>query len=912
MRDQTTSSDMVFSENEMEYDTIEYSQPTEWDGISAQNVAENAPEKPRRSRTLLLLSWFLMLLCTGYAGCRYYVGDPVRLFAQTSVGQRCVAWKVAWSPFQKTDQKVEPSTILAYESEQNTPDPHSSESKTLAEISSRSISLNELSEGNLSTDQTAHDSDVASASAIIPAKVSQRVVASHIGNEIADGAVVSTSFQSTVFHTPDPNRANEPNDTDSNGAVDTLNEVHGVNGAKGENSLVGMPKRFPQSLTPNAEPCELENLDTDAVNSDASKQRENSNSTTNTDTENTQNTTESASTVQTSSDSVDSTEASKTATRPEENDPNIRIILMDHGRFFRGYVTEEATRYLVEELSGSEIVLPKERVLTICQTIQEAYEYQKSHEIPTADEILRLTGWCIQEKLWDEAEAELAIAEDVAAEHPQLPLVRQRLAVAKQMALSPPEALKSTVRAAASGPSAEILAKMMAAMPPESASIFVRDIQPMLLNTCTTSGCHLREEEGRFALSKPGAGMRPTQRQTERNLYAVLQWIDRDAPLESPLLTVAIRPHGTQRTAPFHNRPERSYWTLVAWSCMVCGMESPHSQESDGLDSLDTPQYASGVMPAGFTAAGDMLNANQGRAKPELRERPKLSPLGIVMPTAIDRRSATLVKDEALEQDAAELETLNASNPRLTPGESSDVWSSVAQASAAQNNGSERMETTHQATNAVAVTSENADSVQNVQWTTDGRSVTNANGNTAEPISNTQHTPNSRASHPAASNTSSKMLDPFDPAAFNAVNADAHAADASLVTPKNGTRTAAQLVPETVITSTGRLNADANADDAMGSMPFDAMDTWGNENEKITQEETPSKTSASQTSNLVTELANQPATMSPLALAAGQTSGTSSVGTQNAMGFNSTKTNTTAPQPKRRTLRPYREVMGDR
>lgn len=880
MRDQTISSETILSENEVEYVTTEYPQPSEGDAVP--KFSEGSPSKPPRSRMLPILSWFLVLVCTGYAGCRYYVGDPIRLFRQCHIGQQMVAWNPSWNPFRKTNHEADSLTILTSD-----PKPDGSESKTLAEITPHSTQLATL------------PSCVTPASADAPAKPSQRVAVSRIGNEIPNSSVVPTAFQSTVFHTPDPNGsvsqgegkslelAGNPSNA-STADTTSSNEVS-------QNTLAdGMPERFPQTLTPNPEPCALENLDTTS-GSDLAVQRDGSFTS--------PQSSDAARTGETSvaESATDSGTDASSGTRPEENDPNIRIVLMERGRFFRGYVTEEATRYLVEELSGSELVLPKERVLAVCRTIREAYEYQKSHEIPTADEILRLTGWCIQEKLWEEAEAELAIAEDVAADHPQLPLIRQRLAVAKQLALSPPEALKSTIRVTAGGPSAEVLAKMMAAMPPESASIFVRDIQPMLLNTCTTSGCHLREEEGRFVLSKPSAGIRPTQRQTERNLYAVLQWIDRDSPLESPLLTVAVRPHGTQRTAPFHNRPERSYWTLVAWSCMVCGMESPHAEESEGLDSPNSPQYADGVMPAGFTVASDMLNANQGRVKPELKDRPKISPLGVVMPTAVDRRSATLTRDDELERSAAELEALNASNPQLVPGESTnDVWSSVAQASAAQTasgNVAERMDTVNRATSAVAVTGETSDSAQTVQWTTGEMPASDVrNGNTAEKISNTPE------SSPSTSQQSARTLDPFDPTAFNAA-ANQTAANETFERASNaGTQLAAQVVPEAVVTTAGKLSSD-------GPIPKELR---GDEDANAPQTNVPQPVvTPSQPSNLVSGLANQPAAISPLALMSSQASGTP--GDAQSMGVIGTRTNssvTTSPL-KRRTLRSYREVMGD-
>ncbi len=64
---------------------------------------------------------------------------------------------------------------------------------------------------------------------------------------------------------------------------------------------------------------------------------------------------------------------------------------------------------------------------------------------------------------------------------------------------------------------------------------------------------------------------------TQRNIYAVLRYVDRDNPLASRILTVPIAPHGTVKTAVFTEHQAMQYKRLVEWVLQLGPADMPES-----------------------------------------------------------------------------------------------------------------------------------------------------------------------------------------------------------------------------------------------------------------------------------------------------------------------------------------------
>src|SRR4030095_5245611 len=87
--------------------------------------------------------------------------------------------------------------------------------------------------------------------------------------------------------------------------------------------------------------------------------------------------------------------------------------------------------------------------------------------------------------------------------------------------------------------------------------LFTRKVQPVLVNNCSTSGCH--QSGGKQSVQFDRALLRgeANRRSTMHNLEAALALVDRAHPDQSPLLTVPRKKHGGTAGAIFGPRQEQ-------------------------------------------------------------------------------------------------------------------------------------------------------------------------------------------------------------------------------------------------------------------------------------------------------------------------------------------------------------------
>ena len=114
-------------------------------------------------------------------------------------------------------------------------------------------------------------------------------------------------------------------------------------------------------------------------------------------------------------------------------------------------------------------------------------------------------------------------------------------------------------------PSRGELDRLSRAMPPGGMETFTATVQPLLLNSCSTHECHGPRSASKFRLLRAHPGRVPSRRLTQRNLHSVMQWIDRENPTASPLLTQSIKPHGPKRAVIFDAANAEQYRELVNW-----------------------------------------------------------------------------------------------------------------------------------------------------------------------------------------------------------------------------------------------------------------------------------------------------------------------------------------------------------
>lgn len=282
---------------------------------------------------------------------------------------------------------------------------------------------------------------------------------------------------------------------------------------------------------------------------------------------------------------------------PLEVAPEAGIVVLINGQVLKGNVTRAGDFYFVTR-PKVEIRLRAASVDFVCRTLEEAYDHKRESLREEKPELhLDLAEWCIRHGLLGPAAREISHVLEVEPTNPKLPLVERRLELARQ---GPPEprAVSAGVNPGVStyvpGVTNSDLDRLVRDLPEGSVETFTHTIQPLLLNRCTTAGCHGPRSDTGYSLLRLSTSKTPSRRLTQRNLHATLQQIDREAPEESPLLSYAIREHGQARAAPFGSRNSAQFQQLVNWVDQISNMHVADTWGDEEEDSVPGPLFQPG------------------------------------------------------------------------------------------------------------------------------------------------------------------------------------------------------------------------------------------------------------------------------------------------------------------------------
>ena len=219
------------------------------------------------------------------------------------------------------------------------------------------------------------------------------------------------------------------------------------------------------------------------------------------------------------------------------------VLLLRNGQMIEGRITFSEDHYLVE-LPGEEIRLRAADVEFFCHSLEEGYERKRTAiQAGNAQDHLELAQWCERHGLYRSATAELADAAAIEPKHPMLGVLKRRLELATQQTPPAKPAAK-----AATMPTADDLDRMTRNMPPGTVEMFAQVVQPLLMNHCMASGCHGPQSENNFRLLRAPVNQPAGRRLTQRNLHAVLQYVNYADAQSSRLLTAVSKPHGPVKT----------------------------------------------------------------------------------------------------------------------------------------------------------------------------------------------------------------------------------------------------------------------------------------------------------------------------------------------------------------------------
>ncbi|HVT29474.1 MAG TPA: hypothetical protein VHE81_15770, partial [Lacipirellulaceae bacterium] len=323
--------------------------------------------------------------------------------------------------------------------------------------------------------------------------------------------------------------------------------------------------------------------------------------------------------------------------RPATN--STRVLVLRDGGVLAGQITRVAHWYVVSR-DGGQIQVEMSRVVFACGSLEEAYELQRKQlNNQNADPHLALAAWCLRFNLLADAGRELSEARRIDPNQPRLTLLERRLetmsksssktrlragkapAEPRLATLSARQEVRSASFEIASSEPADsrqtvVNAKTSTRSPkpsPTSAEIptdlpdgvierFTRKVQPVLVNDCTTSGCHQRGSAQSFQLDRAILRGESNRRTTMYNLQAALALVNRQHPEKSPLLTIPRTPHGGMSAPIFGPRQEQAYQHLIDWVALVAPPAHPRKDDAtpakdQTLGSAPPEKHMAGTLP---------------------------------------------------------------------------------------------------------------------------------------------------------------------------------------------------------------------------------------------------------------------------------------------------------------------------
>jgi hypothetical protein len=229
---------------------------------------------------------------------------------------------------------------------------------------------------------------------------------------------------------------------------------------------------------------------------------------------------------------------------PPESSARDGLLLLRSGRIIQGKIQGDAIAYTVEQPNGR-MVVPLQQVLAQCTDLPDAFRRLREN-LPdnTAASHVLLARWCMSHKLLKEARDELRAALEIEPERDETRRLLARVNDLLNPDAAPPPPEPPRKKYDLTGMSSQP-AEALGGLSRDAALQFTRRVQSILVNNCGNSACHgpTAPQEFRLAIIRtPGGGSR---RQVEQNLTAVLQYVDRESPRNSRLLTaLGSQAHG--------------------------------------------------------------------------------------------------------------------------------------------------------------------------------------------------------------------------------------------------------------------------------------------------------------------------------------------------------------------------------
>ena len=267
-----------------------------------------------------------------------------------------------------------------------------------------------------------------------------------------------------------------------------------------------------------------------------------------------------------------------------------------------GYIVEQPER---------RVWMQSSEILFVVNDLREAYhKLSNSNSNPTAASHLSLAQWCITNRLYEEASAELKNCLKKDADNKEATALQTKLTDAMRTSLPSPAARSARLMTADGFLQPEL--ESLGGLSRDTATQFTSKIQPLLINKCGNASCHGTNSTNEFRLIGSRGGS-VSRHNTERNLAAVMKNIEPKEILISPILSVTKGPHGGKANIFGDPAGPEQLKMLKAWTKLAAEEMQATDTQLAQRPRINSQSHAkrsprhindSKVTPAGYSSDG--------------------------------------------------------------------------------------------------------------------------------------------------------------------------------------------------------------------------------------------------------------------------------------------------------------------
>lgn len=270
--------------------------------------------------------------------------------------------------------------------------------------------------------------------------------------------------------------------------------------------------------------------------------------------------------------------------------PRERFLLKLDDSILSGVIEDAGKDYCVRR-TGNRILIAKDQVQTIGDSLADLYTF-RAHRIPVHDLAMRLelARWCYHRGIIEaaNAEAQLVLEQDPASKEAQR-IVKLCQATLNPQARSSTGATSNVRQRKPRYPDpARVISQFKSAYGTDLFDDF-QAMHGLLITSCARGGCHTAtRHDGPFKLYYRSDRGPMDVRLTSRNLMSLLDAIDYNEPLRSPLLYKSLERHGRTSLPPLGGVQDATYLRMQQWVLEVARRWSGNEIEVDPRELAPT------------------------------------------------------------------------------------------------------------------------------------------------------------------------------------------------------------------------------------------------------------------------------------------------------------------------------------